>query len=152
MIESTDLLLTDLDFPPDFKNFAHPYDYQIRSSPIDPEYIFHKYPGGNRLIYRISVYIGPETYTTLSFVCDTGAPKHLYLSSPAINTLQQYHLLKIDCETDISWIRINNKKVPIDVTPTVHAPANIIGLKLLCKLGLQLHEDEFTFTSAPRCW
>lgn len=152
MIDSSaDLLLTDADFPSTFKDFAHPDDYQLHSDPIEPQCIFHQYPGGhNRLIYRTSIYIGPGRYTTLSFVCDTGAPKHLYLSPRAVDTLQRYKLLRIDSETDISWVYVKNKKVPVDVTPPKHSPANIIGLKLLCKLGLQLDEEGFTFTSAPR--
>lgn len=62
---------------------------------------------------------------------------------------QSCGLVNVDSETDISWINICKKRIPIDITPPAHAPANIIGLKLLCKLGLELQEDEFRFNSVP---
>ena len=145
-----DLLLTDADFPSSFKHFAHPDDYTIVPEPIVPVCIFHSYLGGhNRLIYRTSVCVSPGKYFTLSFICDTGAPKSIYLSRRAVELFRQAGLVQKDDDTDVSWVTIARRKTPIDLTPNNHTPANILGLRVLCKLGLQLDENSFSFKSAP---
>jgi len=74
-----ELQLTDADFPISYVNMAHPDDYKISSSPIDPDYIFHKEPHHNCLILRIS-WKTDDGFLPMSFVCDTSALMHFYLS------------------------------------------------------------------------
>ena len=150
MIESSeDLLLSEADFPSHYQKFAHPEDYIIQSTPIEPECIFRSCLGHNQLIYRTSIYAAPEKYFSLSFICNTGAPKHIYLVPKAIKLFQLCNRIHTDNETDLSWITVSYKKCPISVTPLVQQPANILGLKMLCRLGLQLSDHEFEFNSSP---
>lgn len=147
-----ELLLTSADFPDDFKNFAHPDDYNVTNRPVTPEYICHsRFGRHNRLIFRIS--LGRNgSFFSASFVCDTGAPKFLYACPQLLDLLQSLQAIHIDDDTGVAWITIQGKKVPLDPTPQCHAPANIIGLRLLHRLGLCLRENGFSFSTDPACF
>jgi hypothetical protein len=139
-----ELLLMNDDFPDYFIEKAHPTDYISVSQPISIEYIYHKKQFHNRLIVRISWQISPHSYVPMSFVIDTGAPNGFYLSPKAFKCLQQR--IHTD-EMDNQYVIIQNtkehtKKLMVCPTPSNHCPANIIGLKTLMFLGLELNEDE----------
>lgn len=117
MLESSEeLLLCDMlgalrhpmpfghqDFPPHFRNFAHPDDYKITSQAIAPEYLYHTQMGRhNRLIFRISFRTNsPHRYASMSFVVDTGAPKHMYLvNSSTMSIIQNATPLTLLCQCE----------------------------------------------------
>lgn len=88
MIESStlvpeDILLQDEDFPESYINMQHPSDY-IQVSAAFKDFICHSRLGRhNRLIVRLCWKLSDSAYLPISFVCDTGAPSHLYLSNKA---------------------------------------------------------------------
>lgn len=127
---------------------SHTDDYQETATPMEPELIFHHVRGkNNRLWLRISWELGPNKFVPMSFLLDTGAPRHFYMSEEAISTLEAADLTGIDDDTDVEWTTVFGRKALIELTP--HQPANIIGLKMLKRLGLQLFEDEphFAFSA-----
>lgn len=139
-----ELLLMNDDFPDYFIEKAHPTDYISLDHPIPIEYIYHKKQYHNRLIVRISWQISGCLYIPMSFVIDTGAPNGFYLSAKAFQCLgKRIHTDDMDNQ----YIILHNtkkqtKKLMVSPTPYNHSPANIIGLKTLMFLGLELHEDE----------
>ena len=145
-----DFLLHDSDFPDNFVNMAHPDDYEYTDVPIK-DYICHMNGRHNRLILRISWKVkhssGKDKYIPMSFVCDTGATMFFYLSTNAINALKAERRLSED-ETGTLYVIIDTPsgsfKALIEETPNIHAPANIIGLRMLLKLGIQMREREFS--------
>lgn len=155
MIDSNsveEILLTDEDFPDYFEDFAHPNDYVMTNQPITPEHICHSRLGQHhRLLFRISVSCGGK-YFSVSFVCDTGAPRFLYLCPKMFALMENLGAIKVDEDTGLRWVMIENKKVPLDETPECHRPANIIGLRLLYRLGLYLEENTFGFSRGPNCF
>jgi hypothetical protein len=83
-------------------------------------------------ISRLS-FIGMDgKYYPVTFLCDTGAPEHMYLGEPTVQCLQTIGRPLADPDgTPI--LRLNDGKnnflwVP---TPSTHAPANILGLGAL---------------------
>ncbi len=85
----------------------------------------------------------------MSFVCDTGAPMGFYLSTMARNTLLHAGRIHED-ETGNEYVHISESKAAVEPTPHGHAPGNIIGLRVLTKLGLCLNSDgTFLFTRMP---
>lgn len=99
MIENNtleELLLHDEDFPEGYKNMAHPSDYKEVKT-FNPEFIYHSYFGRhNRLILRVAWKVSESVMIPMSFVCDTGAPSHLYLSKKAFSVLNKYNLILED--------------------------------------------------------
>ncbi len=139
-----ELLLTDADYPEEYKNMAHPDDYKIIDKPIPIKYTYHKKPHHNRLILRISWKLKNDEYMAMSFVCDTGAPMYFYLSDNGKELLKQYGRLKID-ELQTEYVEIEGRKAMIQETPQIHKPGNIIGLLMLSRLGLDLTDESFKF-------
>jgi hypothetical protein len=145
-----DILLCDQDFPANYINMHHKDDYKIHNKPIK-NFFIHKSPANThyRLIARISWKINSNTYIPMSFICDTGAPKHLYLSNDAITCLTDNSLIKIDDLGD-PILKLHSSKETsflsrFEETPKIHQNANIIGLRVLIKLGLCLKTDIFSF-------
>lgn len=143
---SDELLLHDDDFPPNYKNMAHPLDYLPVGDYTKPNMHFNKKSHHNRLIFRIYWAIGSDLFVPLSFVCDTGAPMYFYLSPKAKHVLYQ-RILTDDIQQE--YAIINNKKVSISDTPQNHLPSNIIGLLMLAHLGLKINADSFSFDNCP---
>ncbi len=55
---------------------------------------------------------------------------------------------KVDEELGVVFDSLLGRKAGVEKTPEGHDPANIIGLKTLCKWGLRLHDEPhigFTF-------
>lgn len=148
--EVKQMLLCAEDFPPNYVNFAHPQDYHVSSQPIEPEHIFsHRQGTHNRLLWRVSWDIGDGKFMPMTFMLDTGAPKQLYLSQPALSKLEEIGLLKIDEDTDACWVQLFGRKCGVERTPHGRDPANIIGLRMLLRLGLQLSESVPFFNFLP---
>jgi hypothetical protein len=145
MINSTDttaaeLLLQDADFPDNFENMQHPDDYKPVSTPFI-EYIPHFSGHHNRLIVRLCWRTTKQKYIPMSFVCDTGAPMGLYLSEKALYILKHCGRV-VEDETGNEYTTIHNVgRAAVEQTPPGHAPANLIGLRVLVKLGLSLNRD-----------
>lgn len=140
--ELEEAALCDEDYPTDFVSHRHPDDYKTTSAPIDPQFIFHHIHGRhNRLWLRISWQLGPSKFMPMSFLIDTGAPKHFYLSPDAIIALDSYKVLHVDDDMDVQYVKLQKRNCPIEGTPAAHKPANIMGLKLLKRLGLKLFES-----------
>lgn len=143
MINSTEtseaeLLLCNSDFPENYINMQHPDDYKTIFKPF-VEYIPHFQGHHNRLIARICwKVLSANEYIPMSFVCDTGAPMGFYLSEKALLLLKKIGIIQED-ETGIEYVNLKNiGKIAVTQTPPGHAPANIIGLRLLTKLELGL--------------
>ena len=137
------------DFPAHYVDFAHPTDYVPSATPIEPEYILSERRGRhNRLLFRVSWHV-PGCFVPLTFVIDTGSPKHLYLSERAMTMLEARGIVHWDVDLDQSWVWLFGRRCAVDRTPRCHDPANIIGLKLLMRMGLALHlpggERPFSF-------
>lgn len=152
-LEEEQVILCPEDFPLDYVNGEHPEDYQITDQPITSQYIYHHiYGRHNRLWLRKSWKLSNGKFTTLSFLLDTGAPKHLYLCKKAIRLLVENGVVAEDSDMNLMYVTLHGRKCPVDPTPDAHKPANLIGLKLLKRLGLELYEEEPHFQlkhSAP---
>lgn len=136
MIESymnypEDKLLCDDDFPSNYLHMAHPEDYTLQDNPVKSFIIHSKHGRHYRLLARVSWKVNGG-YIPMTFVCDTGAPKHLYLSSTASDVLAEYGII-IQGETGLPEVEVFNRpsskfRAAIEDTPKVHKDANIIGL------------------------
>ena len=156
MIESDtrsieELLLHDEDFPTGYVNMVHPDDYKVTSRYVSEFIVHSRFGRHNRLIARVSWKILNNTYMPLSFVCDTGAPSHFYLSVSTLNELSKYNALKTD-ERGTMYVKVFKNHTDtflanIEETPHIHKNANIIGLKALQKLELHLSDQGFSFNS-----
>lgn len=148
-----DLLLVAEDFPLDFKNGCHPEDYVPTDAPMTREHLYHHNRGRhNRLWTRMSWQLpGCSKFMPMSFLVDTGAPKHMYLSHAALEALEKHGMVYVDEDMDLQYVKLFGRKIPVDPTPEMRRPANIIGLKLLKRFGLRLHEEEphFEFDTMP---
>ena len=145
-LEAQQLLLIADDFPWR-QQTDNPSDYIKCSTPITPEFIFHHVRGkNNRLWMRASWKLADDEFVPMSFLLDTGAPKHFYLSERAMRTLEDAGLAIEDTDTDIQFVYAFGRKCPVELTPSAHAPANILGLKMLKRLGLQLFDEEPHFS------
>ncbi len=123
----------------------NPSDYIKSSTPITPEFIFHHVRGKhNRLWMRASWKLASGEFVPISFLLDTGAPKHLYLSERAMSILEEAGLIVEEYDTDVQFVHVFGRKCSVE--PSVHAPANALGLKMLKRLGLQLFEEEPHFS------
>lgn len=138
------LLLLPEVFPDYFINYAHPDDYKLKNGSIPSiEYIFnHRHGKHNRLLARIPWKISDESHIMITWVIDTGAPKHIYVGKPAMDILEKYKIIKEDYDNNQMFVKINNKNTPVSSTPYSHDPANMIGLKMLTRLKLKLYENE----------
>lgn len=88
----------------------------------------------------------------MSFVCDAGAPMGLYLSTKATNLLRSIKRV-VEDETGNEYVEICKiGKASIEPTPPGHAPAKVIGLRVIMKLGLNVGSGTFTFNNKPEAW
>eukprot|EP00198_Chlamydomonas_reinhardtii_P002817 XP_001692153.1 predicted protein [Chlamydomonas reinhardtii] len=131
-------------------NGQHPGDYIEMDAPIVPEFTFHHIRGKfNRLWWRVSWKLRTGKFITMSFLLDTGAPKHMYLCDKALRALEKDGQMAEDADLDIQYTTLLGRKCPVE-PPAVHQPAaNIIGLKLLMRFGLRLYNEHpfFSFSS-----
>ncbi|KAG2482518.1 hypothetical protein HYH03_018563 [Edaphochlamys debaryana] len=138
------------DYPRHFVSGQHPKDCVVtKVLDTKPEFIFHHVRGkNNRLWFRAAWKLPSDEFTTMSFLLDTGAPKHLYLSEKCLQVLEKAGVVQVNEDFNIMFVVIFGRKCPVERTPSPHSQANIMGLKLLMLLGLQLSEEEpyFSFT------
>ena len=153
-IAAAELLLQDVDFPDNYVNMQHPDDYSILEKPF-VEYITNSYAHHYRLIVRVCWKLNEDKYMPMSFVCDTGAPTALYLSEKAYKILSQHKRVLEDDAGNVYAVIRGTGAAAVEPTPPGHAPANIIGLKLLLRLALELgpdrslHDSDFVFKKMP---
>ena len=146
--EREDLLLTDADFPTGFVNFSHPDDY-IEGEKVEERILHHSLDHHHhRLLWRVSWKLG-DKFFPFTFILDTGAPKYLYLGKLAWNLLKSKNELKIDQDLGESYTTIWGRKCIVVETPDPHAPCNIIGLQLLLRWQLVLHDAAPHFSWNP---
>ncbi len=149
-VTASGFILQDADFPDHYVNMQHPCDYSPVSSPF-VEYIPHFHGRHRRLIVRVCWQVNETQYVPMSFVCDTGAPMGLYLSEVSHAVLICYGRIKED-EIGNEYTYVEGAgKVSVELSPHGHAPANIMGLELLTKLGLRLlHNHAFSLINIHR--
>ena len=150
-VVTEELLLHDEDFPNEYVHMAHPDDYK-EVLEFSPQFTYHtRYGRHDRLIARVAWKM-KDSVVPMSFVCDTGAPSHLYLSKEAMDVLHKAgRLLKDDRDTPYVEMHIRDgKKFPatVEETPSVHRHANILGLKSLKRLCLRLKGEKFSFNDS----
>lgn len=93
-----ELLLHDEDFPEEYVHMAHPGDYKVVEE-FKPHFIMHSHFGRhNRHNARVAWKTGNGTMVPMSFICNTGAPSHIYLSGDALRTLDSAGLLLKDLQ------------------------------------------------------
>jgi hypothetical protein len=127
---------------------AHPEDYQTQAVPITPSCTLHCFGLHKRLVLRISWKKGPSEFIPMTFVCDAGVLDGVYLSARATKCLNATGLPCED-ETGSPAIRVCGSMTRVVDTPHAYQPVNMLGLGMLMKLGLQLHESGFSFSSQP---
>ena len=87
----------------------------------------------------------------MSFILDTGAMSDVFLSKEGLAALDKYKLSRRDGRDNrFARLRFGKKndqqmKCLIEKTPEYFEPANLIGLKLLLRLGLHLNKPSFEF-------
>ena len=153
-VAAAELLLQNADFPDHYVDMQHPDDYSTVDRPF-VEYITNSYAHHYRLIVRVCWKISEKEYLPMSFVCDTGAPTALYLSNKGQRLLSKHKRVLEDDAGNVYAVICDTGAAAVEPTPPGHAPANIIGLKLLLKLGLDLdpdksiHSSDFVFKRMP---
>jgi hypothetical protein len=144
-----EVLLHEDNFPPHFRNHAHPDDYLAMNHAIVPEKIAHFKRNRNRLILRVSWRLGVDSFATTSFICDTGCPGYLYLSPEALKVLEG-RIQTNDLQQ--STVALDGRLAEVEETPRRYGPCNIIGLQLLLRWGLRLTPQGFDFDNLPNVW
>ena len=149
-----DLLLHNADYPSNFINMQHPQDYISAEEPVS-ECIYHTNDGHARMIARISWRKSDNEFIPMSFIIDTGAPTGLYLSPQARAVLDSINRIKVDDLNGITYVSISNIGLAVvEHIPAQHVPGNIMGLRLLRRIGLIFDHQtgNFSFPNAPRAW
>ena len=85
-------------------------------------------------------------YLPVTFVLDTGAPLPLYLS---VDTLQEFRAtgLAHTDDMDEDFVTVCGRGYRVVENPRGHEPGNILGLRMIMDLGLQIDVDTATFES-----
>ena len=136
-----ELRLQEADFPKGYVDMAHPDDYTATEKPLQPQLIEHQgVLGHHRLLLRVSFKLDNDRFSPFTFVLDTGAPFHLYLSQRSIEVLREGGRWKVADPVD--YVEILGNKAVVRETPPTHSPANIMGLKMLKILKLRLMDDK----------
>lgn len=150
-VSAADMLLQNADFPGNYVDMQHPNDYKVISKHF-VEYIPHFSGHNNRLIVRVCWRKSDKEFIPMSLFCDTGAPMGLYLSTKAISLLRSIERI-VEDETGNEYVEIFGiGKASIEPTPPGHAPANIIGLRVIMKLELSTGKGSFRFNNTSEYW
>jgi|SRR5215217_1011869 len=147
---SPTLLLIPEDYPKIFRDpaklYAHPDDYDIDHVPIQPDFFMYKAGTRSRLFLRISIAIDTNSkpcYTSATFLLDTGACPHFYISDRLASIIER-RIKKQDAGEDYIKVDVGSEEcrcvVKTDL-PSVHQPANVMGLPMLFLMGLQLNQQ-----------
>lgn len=146
IIEDETTMLQEVDFPDYYIDKRHPDDY-IPVKKCFTEYIYHSISDHNILILRICFKIGHKTYIPCSFICDTGAPTHIYINSTTRKMIKD--LIQKD-ELENEFLIIDNKRMMLKPSPSNNPDVNIIGLRSLSYFNLILKDDGFVFLNLPK--
>ena len=122
----------------------YPDDGNITSTPIAPEFIRLSRRGHFRMLVRISLRLGDNRFVAYTFVCDTAARIHFYLTEQALTVLDAGGRIETD-EFGYYFLTVSGRKAAVEITPHTHQPANLMGMLMLERLGLQMFEGGFTF-------
>ena len=150
---SPTVLLHDEDFPANYVHHQHPDDFKPLTEPLPVSVFYHENGKNRRLHMRVSFRVSDTLFLPMSFVLDTGAAMHFYLSRAARTLLKRCDLVVMD-ESDVERLTIHYKLkdgttcrfgAPIEVISDNNDPANIIGLSTLMRLGLQLSQNGISF-------
>jgi hypothetical protein len=141
-----DLLLQESDFPDNYIHMAHPDDYKPIIDPLPISCMLHQKIGHWLLIFRVSFKLLNGKYLPISFVCDTCAPYDFYFSDLAMENLTSGGRLKEDEIGNADHDNIVGRKAAVRESPYTHKPANILGLRMMLKLGCRLTETGFDFS------
>lgn len=149
MIEETsdnELLLHDENFPSYYINKQHPQDYLISNAPVK-ELIYHRTSFYSRLFVRLSFKID-NIFIPISCICDTGAPKFLYLTQKARNVLKK-RIKQDELLNEYMELNLNDMIIKIGLSEplTTFNDVNIIGILLLERLGLVFNSNSFELTN-----
>lgn len=134
-----DLLLTNRDFPDNYRNMAHPEDYQLLEKPLPLQLFYNIRPRHLKILCRVSFKV-TGGYYPVSFVGDTGAPGSFYLNEKVMIYMTRANVIKAD-DLGTEYIDITKGRFTIHDTPAQHAPANIMGLSVLKKLRLVVDDN-----------
>lgn len=147
VLNDEDIFLGEADFPDYYIDKHHPNDYIPISTPIQ-ELIYHQMPNHNRLILRMCFKITDTMFIPVSFVCDTGAPSHIYINSLTRRLVKS---IILQDEAGTQYLTVNKHKMLILSSPNHHPDTNIIGIQALLKFGLASNEDDtFSFSRLPK--
>ncbi len=132
-----------VDFPKYYPDSPHPRDYE----PVDAPFVEYIPPDPQgcryRLVFRACWKVAEGRFIPMSFICNTGAPAGLWLSKRAVQLLKEARRT----EDDAAGVRPSMLTVDINaigralVQQTPGERSNIVGLKMLHKLGLKLKGD-----------
>jgi len=144
-------MLLPVDYPKPFRGlipgsklYAHPDDYKIDGKPMKPElFLYRNDDLRTRLFLRTSIKLSEdaddESYTSATFLFDTGCCPHIMLSE----YLQDLLAKRVKTDTfpgDYMKIKIgqnyHNCQVRSDL-PDIHKPANVLGLPMFFSLGIK---------------
>lgn len=145
IIEDESDMLQIADFPDFYVDKHHPEDFIPMNRNIK-EFFFHRMPGHNRLILRISVRLGVKMFIPFSFICDTGAPSYLYINDITRRLIKDRI---VEDELGNHFIYTHGKRLPVYPSPSNHSDTNIIGLMGLAFFKLFLEIDNFGFNDLP---
>ncbi len=143
-VEGEDVLIGKQDFPDEYgKTLSHPDDYIRVEECMTPTIIYNDGEDKNeRIIARFSWKSDDgKTYIPMSFICDTGATRHIFLSDAAFALLRVIRSIKKD-ELGTRYVVINGRKTALLPTPDSFQPANLIGLPLLSRFGLSIDKNK----------
>ncbi|KXZ52506.1 hypothetical protein GPECTOR_9g550 [Gonium pectorale] len=137
------IVLCAQDFPDGYSEGRHPDDYVKMNTAIQPQFILHNQRGRfSRLWWRVSWKLQDGTFVPMSFLLDTSAPKHIYLSEDALNLLEADKQVVHNDDMGAQHVTLFTKKCAVEAMPHTQNPANILGLKMLRRFGLELYNDE----------
>jgi hypothetical protein len=140
------VLLYPSDFPLNFQDGVHPGDYMESDAPIEPECIYHHVRGKHkRLWFRVSWRLKSGKFVPISFLLDTGAPKHLYLTQQVLKILEDDGTATVNEDMCAQCVKLYGRNCIVEESPTQHQ-ANVMGLNLLKRFKLQLFDEEPHFS------
>lgn len=136
----SELFASDLDYPSGFKDQAHPQDYKSQKEPTQIQYFHNSDLDRHRAICRLSWRLGEDKFVTNTFICDSGAPVHLYLNRTVLMTLREAGRLLTGVGR--MYVIIDGVgEATVRETPPEHRNANIMGFQLLTVLGFRMSSD-----------
>lgn len=150
----TAILLIPEDYPRSFrgddggKRYAHKDDYKVTTTPIKPHVFLYRGSGGSRvrLFFRTSIKLNNDpsnlTFTTATFILDTGCCPHMNLSDELTELLADRIIEDDGREFYISTHikEVKHQCIVKSDLPDQHKTANVMGLPMFFALGIAFPE------------